>query len=108
MLNIKRNAAYGLGVVLVLLLASPLFIILILFNAWVLTKLWLWFMVPGFGLPTISYPLAIGLALVVNFLKPGPVDYAKEHDSTPASRFWQILAHPFVTLALGWIASRWM
>ena len=37
-------------------------------NGWALTVLWGWFMVKAFELPHLSIPLAIGLALIVNFL----------------------------------------
>lgn len=36
-----------------------------LFKGYILSKLWLWFIVPKFGLPTISYLEAVGLLLTI-------------------------------------------
>ena len=33
----------------------------------VLAQLWKWFVVPAFGLPQISIPLAIGLSVILNY-----------------------------------------
>jgi len=37
-------------------------------EGFVLTKLWAWFMVPAFGLPSLTVPLAIGICLIAAFL----------------------------------------
>ncbi len=53
-----------------------------LWSGYVLSKLWLWFMVPAFGLPVLAVGYAIGLALVVNYLtNHAPVDTKKDEDA---------------------------
>jgi hypothetical protein len=40
----------------------------IVLNAWVVSVLWKWFMVPIFHLPVLTIPMAIGTVLVINYL----------------------------------------
>lgn len=44
------------------------FVVASIFGGWVLTVLWRWFIIPTFGLPALSIPLAIGINLVVGHL----------------------------------------
>jgi hypothetical protein len=37
-------------------------------NGWALTKLWAWFIVPGFDAPPINIPMAIGICVTLGFL----------------------------------------
>jgi hypothetical protein len=37
-------------------------------EGFVLTKLWAWFVVPTFGLPMLTVPVAIGICLIAAFL----------------------------------------
>jgi hypothetical protein len=39
-----------------------------IFDGWVISKLWLWFMTPIFGLHPLTVPQCIAVALVVNYL----------------------------------------
>lgn len=39
-----------------------------IWEGFVFTKLWMWFIIPMFGLPPLSIPMAIGLCLVAAFL----------------------------------------
>ena len=77
----------------------------ILLRGWVLTKLWEWFVVPGFGLEPISIPIAYGLALVVTLLNPT----LSEHDSRD---IWEAVIFsilmPLFFLAIGWVVAQWV
>lgn len=79
---------------------------LTLLNAFVLIKLWGWFIVPFFGLPPLIIPVAIGLALIVSFLAV-PINTAKSEDDPSKVRGHIIsgFLRPFVVLLFGWIAS---
>jgi hypothetical protein len=75
--------------------------VLVVLNGWVLSVLWGWFVVPALGLPTLSIPLAIGLCSVAQVLRPVPTDYAKDKDSTTATRLVGYALAPFVALGFG-------
>jgi hypothetical protein len=68
-----------------------------LLNAFVLIKMWSWFIVPLFHLPTLNVPFAIGLALTIGLFKNGSA--TKE-----GKAYWfLIFIGPFITLFFGWI-----
>lgn len=77
----------------------------VLFNGFVLLRLWAWFVVP-FGLPPLSLPWAIGLCIIVSLAKgwPESVDGAESP--------WFTLFKPYVSstlfLALGWFVHGFM
>jgi hypothetical protein len=54
-----------LGYIIVLIVVS---ILSTLWNGYVLSALWRWFIVPAFSAPALSLGFAIGVALVVNYL----------------------------------------
>jgi len=64
-----------MGVVIVVVLIAVMLafiagimVVSCLLRGWVLSILWRWFMVPTLGLPALSVPQAIGIALVVGML----------------------------------------
>mgnify|MGYP001608142649 CR=1 FL=1 len=64
--KILTNLVASIVALIVGALCAALFIVpLHLFDAWVLAKLWAWFVVPLFGLPALSLPYAIGLGALV-------------------------------------------
>jgi hypothetical protein len=76
-----------------------------LLRAYVLVKLWAWFMVP-LGIFEIGYAHAIGISLVVGFLTSQYIP-AKDKDNK-----WAAAAHTFLTpimvLFIGWITTKFM
>lgn len=82
-----------------------LFVGAVLFNGYVLLRLWAWFVVP-FGLPPLTLPWAIGLSIIVSMAKGWP-----EGTSDPESP-WFTLLKPYISatvyLALGWIVHGFM
>jgi len=85
-------------------------------NGWALATLWGWFIVPTFDVPTLSIPVAIGLAIVVGYLtKATPnLDSVKESKSSReaavdilAAMFYSFL-HPLVALGVGWIVLQFI
>lgn len=77
----------------------------------VLTKLWLWFMVPTFGLPALSLPVAIGITMIVRFMCPKSIpkleDFMKKDEETWITflKFAMLFVLPWLTLLIGWIVS---
>lgn len=51
-----------------LIVASPLLIASAFLYAWVATVVWGWYLVGLFGLPTLSFKIAVGLVIIIRFL----------------------------------------
>jgi len=74
----------------------------ILWNAFVLTKLWMWFAVPAFGLPSLGLASAYGLSLIVYLLR-------STSGCKDEREWWVKLITPFfgplLSLGMGWVAT---
>ncbi len=74
-----------------------------LWHAYALTRLWAWFMVPGFGLAPITMLQAVGIGLFVGLVtyrtRKGPPSTAEEVARLIAD---QLLAPAFY-LGFGWV-----
>jgi len=81
-----------------------------IFNGWVLSKLWGWFMVPTFGLPALALPAAIGVAIVIAYLTHQYIDTPEGSD------LWESIIkatlhsiwYPLLILAMGWCVQQFM
>jgi hypothetical protein len=85
-----------------------------LLDGWVLSKLWGWYIAP-LGLPSLTIPMAIGVAIVVGYLtsgistKPCKDNRSKEEkieDSLTATA--AVFAKPFLALGVGWIVFQFV
>ena len=75
-----------------------------LLRAFVLTKMWGWFILPTFvTAPDLSIPVAWGIAMMIGFI-------TNEHPahSDGFSLWGTVLAMPFVVLLFGWILSSYV
>lgn len=85
-------------VVLLLLLAAAL----LLARGVVLTVLWGWFVVPVFGLPALTVPVALGLVILVRaVLEPAHSD-GKSERTTADAVGWAVGGVVF-PLLFGWL-----
>lgn len=73
-------------------------------RGYVLSVLWGWFVVRGFGLVSLSVPLAMGLALIVSFLT---VSLAKTERSW-TERIGLAALMPAMVLLIGWIVTKFL
>ena len=48
--------------------AIILMVLSAIFSGYALSVLWSWFIVPTFGLPAISIPVAIGISIIVGYM----------------------------------------
>lgn len=55
-------------ILIVLALGAAVTAALCVVEGFVLMKLWAWFIIPTFGLPALSIPVAIGICLIGGFL----------------------------------------
>ena len=79
-------------------------------NGFVITKLWLWFIVPTFGANPLRIVEAIGLMFLINYIKP------KREEKIDKNKFWGKFATNMIYLILmaglallsGWIVQMFM
>jgi hypothetical protein len=76
---------------------------------WALSVLWEWFIVPIFGLSSISITEAMGIALIIGFLSKQMPSDTKEKDKSLVELFGSYLGstifYPFFVVVLGWLIS---
>ncbi len=100
-----------MSILIALLGIAVLLVFSTLWKAFVVTKLWTWFIVPTFGLPALSIPVAIGVAMVVTFLT-----YQWRFEEIPEDRKVEYWAQacmvstlmPAFFLLFGWIVTLFM
>ena len=84
-------------------------ITIVLSNIWsgyVLSVLWSWFMVPAFGLPTLSIPLAIGIAIIISYMTRDLTNTEKNKKSASevlALAIGWAIFKPALALMIGWV-----
>ncbi len=75
-------------------------------SAYVLTQLWEWFIVPAFGLPSMSFVAAFGIMLISGLLS---VRIQKEESENAEPSVYLLLQffipvlNPLLILVLGWL-----
>ena len=88
-----------------------------IFNGYVLSVLWGWFVVPTFAAPTLGVVPAIGIALVVGYMTHQMRDKIfRDEDKKEEPKFRQIMARgtafailkPLNALFFGWIVHLFM
>ena len=86
---------------------------LVLSSVWqgfVLTKVWGWFVVPSFGLAALSIPVAIGLVCTMRLLT-GLYNQATVFDKTDSTEesfgkaIGVMFIAPLILLAIAWVAT---
>lgn len=105
----QPNALEILGGTVILLPVLVLFALpILLLWAWAFVNLWAWFIVPTFGVVTLTYPQAMGFALIRSItMRTSSVK--SEHQESKWNQFgWSVFQVVF-TVLLGWIVkSIWM
>jgi hypothetical protein len=79
-------------------------------RGWVFSIMWSWFIVPlSPSIPSLSIPMAIGLALVVTMLtyqaQPKGREKTKEEKN---GELLGVFVGPFITLFFAWLVHLWM
>lgn len=81
----------------------------ILARGYALCVLWEWFVVPLFGLPSLTIAYALGLALILSFVLPSRY---KKDDRPAKEQFVEqalvIFVQPAFALLFGWIIQLWL
>lgn len=93
-----------LAFVLMIVVWGLLIAVCMVFDGFVLSVLWNWFMPAIFGLPVLNIPLAIGFMLVLSYAKPS-MQYKLE-TKKEKQEFWTgVILKPFLLLLIGWIVK---
>jgi hypothetical protein len=83
-----------------------------LWSGYVLTVLWMWFVVPTFHLPPLSVAAAIGLAIVIGYLTHQIDMNSQNKEESWDERFSKAAAYatikPAFALFFGWIVHLFM
>jgi hypothetical protein len=100
----------AVAVFLFAMVAAPVIVALgAMWEGWVLAILWGWFVVPVFGLPALSVPVAIGLCLIASVLtnhKTGKE--AEKEDVGLGMTVGVLLLKPGIALLAGWIVTKFI
>jgi len=77
----------------------------VMWVGYVLTILWGWFVVPLFGPPELTIPVALGLALVVGYVTKDGQQMKPEEDfgAVVLKVLLGLLLRPAVALGVGWV-----
>lgn len=104
--------ALVIGVVMVTGTMVVLIVPVTIWRGYVLSKLWLWLIVPVFpNAPVLSIVTAIGVSIVFALFTSGlkQADYKKDDDESITTVFFKALSHSFtapaVALLFGYIVS---
>jgi len=94
------------GCIVSVLSIVALVVINIVVNAWALTILWAWFVVPVFALPILTIGQAAGLACIISFIWGG--NGRKSEYKTGSVEWWSELVskavfNPVLAVAVGFI-----
>ena len=101
----------GLAVIGAIIGIPALLALSSIFDGYALKVLWGWFVVPTFGLPQLSIPAAIGIAIVVGYLTKEGNDCKKEEKSAREKFFYACVVavlKPSFALFFGWIVQKFM
>jgi hypothetical protein len=104
-MKINSSVAIKGTVAFLCLFAVTLTIPLILLNAWVITKIWDWYIVRAFGIAPITMITAFGLSILINMLH---LQQYNEDKRDPYAQAGGLIAAPLGALLMGWIGTFFM
>ena len=82
-----------------------------LMYGWAIQKLWLWFVVPVFSLPSLTFPQAIGLGFLVRFMTTeleNSDDKPTGWENAVARVVTTVILRPLIAVGTGWIVVQFM
>jgi hypothetical protein len=98
-----------IALAVIALLITPLGII---WSGYALTILWEWFIVSTFGIASLTIPVAVGIAIIINYLTKGYSGNEPEDTRTSEEKiiFSIVVAvlKPAFALLFGWVITWFM
>lgn len=99
-------------VLLVILGFVALLVVSSIFNGYVLSVLWGWFIIPVFNLPELTVVPAIGIAMVVSYLTYQYNESDESDDKIFGEKIGKLIVmailRPLLVLFFGWIVHLFM
>ena len=89
--------------IVVLVVVLPL----ALYQAWVLTILWGWFVIPVFNVAPLQFGYAYGLLLILYLLNP-PVPKKRKNEFSLGEAYGVGIVGPTCSLAVGWLVKTFL
>lgn len=107
--NVATNILASIGVLLVsFILGTSLFLYGILTVGFVGGKLWAWYIVPVFGLKSLTIVQAWGIALLVGLWTKNTFVHTNKDERETSEKIGHsigILLAPWISLLIGWIGT---
>jgi len=77
------------------------------YNAWAISLLWGWFIVPAFALPALTILQAWGLAIFVTYLTYHPQSNQHNKDLTAyfIGEVVKFMTKPLIAVGIGWLVK---
>ena len=100
----EKETSKALAYLGLLLFSIPLTV----FQVFVLIKLWQWFLVYGFGLQPLTWPLSFGLCILGGHVRTRRQIYKRELPENFAFLLCTGLFDPAVALFFGWVAHNFL
>lgn len=103
----KLSDEFWLGLFSPVIIAGLLVAVapLAILRAWVLTMLWDWYLVPGFGMAPLRVVYAFGVTLIVGYLLPRPLRSVDGSAKKPGHDLATALLAALFALAMGWVGT---
>ena len=74
-------------------------------QAYVISTLWGWYIVPFFGMKPLPLSVAFGISLMVNYLQP--INHSKDERKS-SEKISQNLLRPVLVLLFGWVGTHFL
>ncbi len=84
---------------------AALVVCMVIFEGYALSILWGWFVVPTFGAPELSIPVAIGIAIPIGMMTK---NITPTQDGKAGEQFAQAILRPLFALGCGWIVLQFV
>lgn len=81
-----------------------------MFSGYALSVLWGWFISPYFNAPELSIPLAIGVALIVQYLthQQEKAESGRDISDVLMEGAARAITKPAVAIGMGWFVTLWL
>jgi hypothetical protein len=100
----KKDNPTSIAAVAVLALVGAMVLVFLgcFVQAWILCKLWMWYIVPFFEFKPLTLPIAYGISLIVHFVQ----NIVPVKDKRKASeKIVTAIARPVLVLLFGWLGT---
>lgn len=108
-MSIKKDTSLTEGCVALIVAFVIILPLTLLLKGWMLTKLWAMFIVPTFGLPVLTYDMALGIALLIGAITKQDLSRLAKKEQEESlmqltlTSLMQAIMEPLVIIGLAYI-----